>query len=49
MPKTINFGLIYGMGAQKLAAELQISMKDAKEFMERYFPVPTSEGSSMTP
>ena len=35
--KTINFGLIYGMGAQKLAAELQISMKDAKEFMERYF------------
>lgn len=35
--KTINFGLIYGMGAQKLAGELQISMKEAKEFMERYF------------
>ncbi|WP_027187297.1 DNA polymerase I [Desulfovibrio cuneatus] len=35
--KTINFGLIYGMGAQKLAAELQIPMKEAKEFIERYF------------
>ncbi len=35
--KTINFGLIYGMGAQKLARELGISMAQAKEFMERYF------------
>ncbi|MES9997587.1 DNA polymerase I [Desulfovibrio aminophilus] len=35
--KTINFGLIYGMGPQKLARELSISMNQAKEFIERYF------------
>ena len=35
--KTINFGLIYGMGAQKLGQELGISMKEAKVFIERYF------------
>ena len=35
--KTINFGLIYGMGAQKLGQELKISMKEAKAFIERYF------------
>ncbi len=35
--KTINFGLIYGMGAQKLAQELHISMTEAKGFIERYF------------
>ncbi|MDR0339454.1 MAG: DNA polymerase I, partial [Desulfovibrio sp.] len=35
--KTINFGLIYGMGAQKLAQELGIGMKEAKAFIDRYF------------
>lgn len=35
--KTINFGLIYGMGAQKLANELSISMAEAREFISRYF------------
>lgn len=35
--KTINFGLIYGMGPQKLARELQITMNEAKEFIEKYF------------
>ncbi len=35
--KTINFGLIYGMGAQKLSRELRISLKEAQEFMARYF------------
>lgn len=35
--KTINFGLIYGMGAQKLSQELHIGMKEAKAFIERYF------------
>jgi DNA polymerase-1 len=35
--KTINFGLIYGMGPQKLARELKISMQQAKQFIERYF------------
>lgn len=35
--KTINFGLIYGMGAQKLAQELKISLAEAKTFIEHYF------------
>lgn len=35
--KTINFGLIYGMGPQSLAQELQVSLKEAKAFIARYF------------
>lgn len=35
--KTINFGLIYGMGAQKLAQELNISNAQAKDFITHYF------------
>jgi DNA polymerase I len=35
--KTINFGLIYGMGAQKLARELGISSTQARDFIEQYF------------
>lgn len=35
--KTINFGLIYGMGPQKLARELNIPLAEAKTFMQRYF------------
>ncbi|MFV0421901.1 DNA polymerase I [Oleidesulfovibrio sp.] len=35
--KTINFGLIYGMGPQKLAQELKLTLNEAKEFIERYF------------
>ncbi len=35
--KTINFGLLYGMGPQKLAGELGITLGQAKEFIERYF------------
>lgn len=35
--KTINFGLIYGMGAQKLAQELKISTTQARDFIARYF------------
>ncbi|WP_285907585.1 DNA polymerase I [Pseudodesulfovibrio pelocollis] len=35
--KTINFGLIYGMGPQKLARELGITVNEAKAFIERYF------------
>ncbi len=37
--KTINFGLIYGMGANKLAAELKIDRKTAKAYIENYFAV----------
>jgi DNA polymerase I len=35
--KTINFGLIYGMGAYALARELGVSNAQAKEFIEAYF------------
>lgn len=35
--KTINFGLLYGMGPQKLAQSLGITMDEAKATMERYF------------
>ncbi|TWO31277.1 DNA polymerase I [Campylobacter hyointestinalis] len=35
--KSINFGLIYGMGANKLSGELGIDKKSAKEYIELYF------------
>ena len=35
--KTINFGLLYGMGPQKLSRELNIRMQEAKEFIGLYF------------
>ena len=35
--KTINFGLIYGMGAFGLAASLGIEQKAAKDYIDRYF------------
>lgn len=35
--KTINFGVMYGMGAFRLARELGIPMPRAKEFIEQYF------------
>ena len=35
--KTINFGLIYGMGPQKLGQDLGISLKEAKAFIDKYF------------
>lgn len=35
--KSINFGLIYGMGSKKLAQTLQIPLKEAKSYIESYF------------
>ena len=35
--KSINFGLLYGMGAKKLSIELGITSKEAKEIIESYF------------
>lgn len=35
--KTVNFGLLYGMGAKKLSDTLGISTKEAKEIIDRYF------------
>ena len=35
--KTINFGIIYGMGSVRLSKTLNISRKEAKQFIENYF------------
>ncbi|BDY12309.1 DNA polymerase I [Hydrogenimonas cancrithermarum] len=35
--KTVNFGLLYGMGSRKLAQTLGISTKEAKAIIENYF------------
>ena len=35
--KAINFGVIYGMGEQRLARETGITPKEAREFIEAYF------------
>jgi len=35
--KTINFAVLYGMGAFSLAKELEIGSKEAKQYIESYF------------
>ncbi len=35
--KSINFGLLYGMGSRKLADTIGVSTKEAKEYIESYF------------
>jgi DNA polymerase-1 len=35
--KAVNFGIIYGMGPQKLAADTGVSSTLAKDFVQRYF------------
>jgi DNA polymerase-1 len=35
--KSINFGIIYGMGPFKLASEIKISTAEAQEFINSYF------------
>ena len=35
--KSINFGLLYGMGSRKLSETLGISTKEAKTYIESYF------------
>ncbi|HAN30379.1 MAG TPA: DNA polymerase I, partial [Myxococcales bacterium] len=37
MAKTVNFGVLYGMSASRLAREQSISSAEAKAFIERYF------------
>jgi DNA polymerase-1 len=37
--KAINFGIIYGMGAQRLARETGLTFPEAQQFIERYFGV----------
>ncbi len=35
--KTINFGILYGMGSRKLAETLKITQKEAKSYIDSYF------------
>jgi DNA polymerase I len=35
--KSINFGVIYGMGARALARQIKVSTKEAAKFIETYF------------
>ncbi|GAA7386022.1 DNA polymerase I [Helicobacter pylori] len=35
--KSINFGLVYGMGSKKLSETLNISLNEAKNYIEAYF------------
>ena len=35
--KTVNFGLMYGMGPANLSRQLKITFKQAREFIESYF------------
>jgi DNA polymerase-1 len=35
--KAINFGLLYGMGAPRLARETGLSVPEARQFIEKYF------------
>ncbi len=37
LAKTINFGIIYGMGPQRLAGRLGISPAEASDYIKRYF------------
>lgn len=35
--KAINFGIIYGMGPQRLAREQNVSLSEARAFIDKYF------------
>ncbi len=35
--KTINFGILYGMGSYSLSRELNVSQKEAEKFIMKYF------------
>ncbi|MBV8773941.1 MAG: DNA polymerase I [Deltaproteobacteria bacterium] len=37
LAKVINFGIIYGMGPQRLASELGIPLTEAADYIKRYF------------
>ena len=35
--KTVNFGVMYGMGSRRLARDLEISTSEAKSYIDEYF------------
>lgn len=37
--KSINFGIIYGMGPRKLARDTGLTFQEAKEYINRYFSI----------
>jgi DNA polymerase-1 len=37
LAKVINFGIVYGMGPQRLAGELSIPLSEASSYIKRYF------------
>lgn len=37
--KAVNFGIIYGMGAWSLADDLEVDVKSAEDFINKYFEV----------
>ncbi len=37
LAKVINFGIVYGMGPQRLAGELGIALNEASDYIKRYF------------
>lgn len=46
--KSINFGLAYGMSEYKLAADMRISVKEAKALIDEYFRTFPAIGSKLT-
>ena len=46
--KTVNFGLAYGMGPNKLADTIESSLGQAKELIEQYFKVFPNIGNFLT-
>ncbi len=37
--KAINFGIVYGMGAQSLAQQIKVKLPEAEAFIESYFKI----------
>ena len=35
--KTVNFGLVYGMGSKTLAKKIKVSTEEAQQYIDRYF------------
>ncbi len=35
--KTVNFGLVYGMGSKTLAKKIKVSVEEAQQYIDRYF------------
>ena len=35
--KAVNFGVLYGMGPQRLARETKVTVAEARGFIESYF------------